>query len=326
MVCLACHEADGRGTYRPQDDERRRADPGSHRPQVAGLPNRRRLGTFDPGRQREDHAGQEGHPEAGPHRHQGDGRFHAKFPGREAGRHRYTGRSTSPGSTGPGCRGFRSLCTGLIRVRSSDADSSADSPRGRTEPANLHDTISTATGIDEPGATGDRFWPVSRRFGVSRLRNVSSGTGANHAWPWHLLADSATHLHRAVARTGCEVAGRIGVLPDQLLRLPRNRRNRECDPAPHARHSRLHQPAMADQSKQQPVADQRPRGQRGKYARLDGKIHRGVCQGRDLLCRSFGPPDLLAAETSTGTFQVQFRQLQQQWEELEKQVKLFSSH
>ena len=42
---------------RPQDDERRRADSGSHRPQVAGLPNRRRAGTFDPGRQREDHAG-----------------------------------------------------------------------------------------------------------------------------------------------------------------------------------------------------------------------------------------------------------------------------
>jgi mono/diheme cytochrome c family protein len=56
-----------------------------------------------------------------------------------------------------------------------------------------------------------------------------------------------------------------------------------------------------------------------------GRISAGQAQDLVAYVRSLGPPDLLAAETSTSAFATQFRQLQQQLAELEKQAEVLLS-
>ena len=187
-------------------------------------------------------------------------------------------------------------------------------------------SISSATDFDDPSANGNRFWPVSSRFAVSRPRDGTRRTVANHDRPWKLLAGSATHLHRGVTRAGCEAAGRIGVLPDQLLRVPRIGRNRESGPTPHAHHPQFHHPRMANQSKQHPVADHASWRAKGQTCPPGGESSpRSFAKDLISYVRTFGPPDLLTAGSAKSAaatnFENQIRALQVQWDEVEKQLR-----
>ena len=215
MVCMACHEADGRGAIarKTMKDAEQIPDLTDAKWQASRTDAELEHSILE-GKGKIMLA-QEGHAGPGPHGREGHGRSHAEFPEREAGRHGDRGNSTSPGTTGPGCRRSKSRCTGSVGHlgHSGGGGSSADSPvvsgaspptlrkpnHGRAGPcSNI-----AATGIDQPGASGRaRFRPVHTCFSVSRPGDGYRRTVAKHDWPSNLIAGSATRLHCDVARAG----------------------------------------------------------------------------------------------------------------------------